>query len=231
MRSTPELFELIALNWAITGTGYRAPGTEEWYGVPLLLIALNPTPTLDQMTRLIMWNLVTLDGFFEGAKKWDLDWHEYAWGDELQQFSLEQEKTADALLFGRVTYEGMAAYWKTAKGETAEFMNRVPKVVFSRTLAKGDWNNTRVVGKDAVGEVAKMKKASGRNIFVFGSSDLSKTLMDHNLFDEYRLCIVPVVLGAGTPLFKKTADRKRMKLRESRPLKSGGVILFYEPQK
>jgi dihydrofolate reductase len=183
------------------------------------------------MTRLIMWNLVTLEGFFEGAKKWDLAFHEYAWGDDLQQFSLEQGKTADALLYGRVTYEGMAAYWKAAKGETAEWINRVPKVVFSRTLAKADWNNTRVVGKDAVGEVAKMKKASGRNIFVFGSADLSKTLMEHDLFDEYRLCVVPVVLGEGTPLFKKLADRKRMKLRESRTLKSGGVILFYEPQK
>ena len=183
------------------------------------------------MTRLIMWNLVTLDGFFDGAKKWDLDWHEYAWGDELAQFTLEQEKTADVLLFGRVTYEGMAAYWKTSKGETADFMNRVPKVVFSRTLAKADSNNSRVVGKDAAGEVAKMKKASGQNIFVFGSADLSKTLMEHDLFDEYRLCLVPVVLGDGTPLFKKIANRKRMKLRESRPMKSGGVILFYEPQK
>lgn len=178
-----------------------------------------------------MWNLVTLEGFFEGAKKWDLDWHEYVWGDELAQLSLEQGRTADALLFGRVTYEGMATYWRTAKGETAEFMNRVPKVVFSRTLAKADWNNTRLVGNDAAGEVAKMKKASGRNIYVFGSADLSKTLMEHDLFDEYRLCVVPVVLGEGTPLFKKIADQKRMKLRESRTLKSGGVILFCEPQK
>lgn len=178
-----------------------------------------------------MWNLVTLDGFFEGAKKWDLDWHEYVWGDELQQFSQEQGKTADALLFGRVTYEGMAAYWQTAKGETAEFMNSAPKVVFSRSLAKADWNNTRLVRSDAAGEVAKMKKAEGGNLFVFGSADLSKTLMENDLFDEYRLCIVPVVLGEGTPLFKRIADRKRMKLRESRTLKSGGVILFCEPEK
>jgi dihydrofolate reductase len=178
-----------------------------------------------------MWNLVTLEGFFEGAKKWDLDFHQYVWGDELEQFTLEQEKTADALLFGRVTYEGMAAYWRTAKGKTADFMNRVPKVVFSRTLAKADWNNTRVVSNDAAAEVAKMKKGSEGNLFVFGSADLSKTLMEHDLFDEYRLCIVPVVLGEGTPLFKKIGDRKPMKLRESRTLKSGGVILFCEPQR
>lgn len=176
-----------------------------------------------------MWNLMTLDGFFEGAKKWDLDWGDYVWGPELEQFSLEQGKTADALLFGRVTYEGMAAHWSTAKGAIAEFMNSVPKVVFSRTLARADWNNTRLVRDDPAAEVAKLKNASGRNLFVFGSADLSATLMRHDLFDEYRVCVVPVVLGAGTPLFKPSAERKRMKLRETRPLKSGGVILFCEP--
>jgi dihydrofolate reductase len=181
--------------------------------------------------RLIMWNLVTLEGFFEGAKKWDLDWHDYVWGDELQQFGLDQAKTADAVLYGRVTYEGMAAYWSTAKGATAEFMNSVPKVVFSKTLAKADWNNTRLVRDDAAAEVAKLKNAAGRNLFVFGSADLSATLMRHDLFDEYRLCVVPVVLGAGTPLFKPRPERKRMKLRETRTLKSGGVILFYKPER
>jgi dihydrofolate reductase len=181
--------------------------------------------------RLIMWNLVTLEGFFEGAKKWDLDWHEYVWGDELEQLSLEQGKSADALLFGRVTYEGMASYWSTATGAVADFMNSVPKVVFSRTLAKADWNNTRVVRDDAVGEVAKLKSALGKNLYVFGSADLSATLTQHDLFDEYRLCVVPVLLGAGTPLFKPGGERKRMKLRETRPLKSGGVILFCEPDR
>ena len=92
------------------------------------------------MRNLIMWNLVTLDGYFEGAKSWDLDWHNYAWGEELERFSIEQLKTIDALLFGRVTYEGMASYWTTAKGEVAESadaMNRIPKIVFSKTLARG----------------------------------------------------------------------------------------------
>jgi dihydrofolate reductase len=178
-----------------------------------------------------MWNLVTLEGFFEGPKKWDLDFHEYVWGDELEQLSLEQGKTADALLFGRVTYEGMAAYWSTAKGAIADFMNSVPKVVFSRTLAKADWNNTRLVRENAEGEVAKLKTSSKQNLYVFGSAELSATLMQHDLFDEYRLCVVPVVLGAGTPLFKSDGQRKRMKLRETRALKSGGVILFCEPQR
>lgn len=181
--------------------------------------------------RLTMWNMVTLDGCFEGARKWDLDFHEYVWGEELQQFSLEQLETADALLFGRVTYEGMAAHWTTATGPIAEFMNAVPKVVFSRTLTTADWTNTTLIRDDAVGEVTKLKDAGDRNLYVFGSADLSSTLMRHGLFDEFRLCVVPVVLGTGTPLFKPGTNRTRMTLRESRPLKTGGVVLFLEPQR
>jgi len=86
------------------------------------------------MRRLIMWNLVTLDGFFEGPFSWEIDWHDYVWGEELEQFSIEQSKSADMLLFGRVTYQGMAAYWASEKGEIADFMNNIPKIAFSRTL-------------------------------------------------------------------------------------------------
>lgn len=181
--------------------------------------------------RLIMWNLVTLEGFFEGSKKWDLDWHEYVWGDELEQMSIELGKTADALLFGRVTYDGMAAYWPKEKGPVADFMNSVPKVVFSRTLPKAHWNNTRIVRQNAEAEVAKLKSEAGQNLYVFGSADLSATLIRHDLFDEYRLCVVPVLLGAGTPLFKESSGRKRMNLRETRNLKSGGLILYCEPNR
>ena len=185
------------------------------------------------MTRkLIMWNLVSLDGFFEGPKKWDLDFHNYVWGDELERLSIEQLRSADALVFGRVTYEGMAAYWPDVSSETAEtaaLMNSVQKIVFSRSLAKADWKNTRIVNGDAAQEMAKLKKASGQNLYVFGSADLSATFMQHDLIDEYRLCIVPVVLGAGTPLFKPSVAGKRLELKGSRQLASGGVIVEYGP--
>src|SRR5271169_5090342 len=97
-------------------------------------------PTADGpiMSRLIMWNLMTVDGCFEGAKSWDLAFHQAVWGPELEAFSIEQLRTADRLLFGRVTYEGMAAYWRTAQGEVADFMNRLPKVVFSTSLTRMD---------------------------------------------------------------------------------------------
>jgi dihydrofolate reductase len=181
------------------------------------------------MSRLIMWNLMTLDGFFDGAEKWALDWHQYAWGEELERMSIEQLSVADMLLFGRVTYEGMAAYWKTAQGEVAGYMNSLPKAVFSRTLERVDWQNTTLLKGDVKKEVEDLKRKGEKNIFVFGSGDLSATLLEQGLFDEYRICLVPVALGTGKQLFGRMLRRQRMKLLESRALASGSVLLRYEP--
>ena len=183
------------------------------------------------MRKLIMWNMVTLDGFFEGRKPWEIDWHELAWGEELEQMSIEQTGSADLLLFGRRTYEGMAQYWPTATEQVADIMNSISKVVFSGTLDKADWNNTRLVKSKAEEEVARLKQQPGQDMLIFGSADLSASLMRHGLIDEFRLGVVPVVLGGGNPLFKPAPDRLPMKLLEARPLKSGGVILRYEPSK
>jgi dihydrofolate reductase len=181
------------------------------------------------MRKLIVWNLVTLDGFFEGSKSWDLDFHNTVWGEELERISIEQSKTIGALLFGRITYEGMASYWSKEKGEVAEFMNRVPKIVFSRSLAKAGWNNTRLVRKDAALEVARLKQEPGLDLFIFGSANLISSLLPAGLIDEIRLGLVPVTLGAGNPLFKADQRRLDWKLLETRPLKSGCVILRYQP--
>jgi len=181
------------------------------------------------MRKVIMWNMVTIDGFFEGPKSWEIDWHEDVWGEELEQFSLEQSKSIGMLLFGRVTYQGMAAYWQSATGEIAKFMNNVPKVVFSKTLEKAEWNNTRLVKENPEEEVANLKRQPGEDIFIFGSANFSSTLMRHGLIDEYRLGFNPIVLGGGNPLFKTSPNRMRMKLLEARTLNSGVVILRYEP--
>ncbi len=181
------------------------------------------------MRKVIMWNMVTLDGFFEGPKSWDIDWHEYVWGEELEQFAIEQSKSIGMLLFGRVTYEGMAAYWTRATGEIADFMNSVPKVVFSRTLERPDWSNTRLVRGNAEEEVARLKHQPGQDLFIFGSANLSSTLMRRGLIDEYHLGLNPLMLGGGNPLFKPSPDRMRLKLLEAKPLKSGCVLLRYEP--
>ena len=181
------------------------------------------------MSKLIMWNLMTLDGYFDGAENWALDWHQYAWGEELERMSIEQLRVADMLLFGRVTYEGMAAYWKTAQGEVAGCMNSLPKAVFSRTLERADWHNTKLLKGDVKKEVEELKRKGEKDIYVFGSGGLCTTLLEQGLFDEYRLCLVPVVLGSGKPLFGRALSRLRMKLLEARPLASGSVLLRYEP--
>lgn len=183
------------------------------------------------MRRLIMWNMVTLDGFFEGPNPWEIDWHNDVWGDELERLSLEQLRGADTLLFGRKTYEGMASYWRTAEGaegEVAELMNRIPKVVFSRTLEQADWNNTRLVREQAEETVRSLTQEPGKDMYIFGSANLSATLMQAGLIDELRLGMNPLALGAGNPLFKPEVGKVQLKLLDALPYKSGVVILRYE---
>lgn len=182
------------------------------------------------MRKLIMWNVMTLDGYFEGEKSWDLSFHELIWGKEMEQFGIEQLQSADMLVFGKTTYEGMAAYWQTAKdeGETTEYMNNIAKIVCSSTLPKADWNNSTIV-RDATTEIPKLKERGEKNMFVFGSGKLSETLMKERLFDEYRLLIAPVFLGKGKKLFPQGLPYQKLTLLESRPLATGGIILRYAP--
>jgi dihydrofolate reductase len=179
------------------------------------------------MRAVIAWNMVSLDGFFQGPNK-ELDW--FRFDDELENYILDSQKSAGTLLFGRVTYEMMADYWPSAEGQIAQFMNSVPKVVFSKTLQKTEWNNTRLVKENAPEEVSKLKQQPGGDIFVFGSANFLSTLMQHGLVDEYRFGINPVVLGGGTPLFKGSPDRLNLKLLSARTLKSGLVILHCKPE-
>ena len=181
------------------------------------------------MGKLIMWNLMTLDGKFEGAQPWDLAFHEYAWGDELERFIHEQPREAEALVFGRRTYEGMAAYWATARGETADFMNTVPKYVFSRTLERAEWTNSTLVKEDAVEAVPRLKEQAAKSVFVFGSADLSAALIRAGLFDEYRIGLVPLTLVEGSPLFKPGSEPVRLRMVETRPLGERCVLLRCQP--
>jgi dihydrofolate reductase len=180
------------------------------------------------MRKVIVWNMVTLDGCFEGPKSWEIDWLEYVWGEELARFSLDQAREVGALLFGRVTFEGMESYWSTATGEIADFMNRVPKVVFSNTLEEAKWNNTRLVRGPAEEEVVRLKQEPGKDLFIFGSAKLTDSLTRRGLIDEYRIGLNPLVLGGGTPMFKPSDERMRLKLLEARPLRCGVVLLRYK---
>jgi dihydrofolate reductase len=177
-----------------------------------------------------MWNVITLDGYFEGEKNWDLSFHELVWGKELEDLSLTQLKSADMLVFGRTTYKGMADYWTKAEEEIeiAKLMNEIQKVVCSSTLKTADWNNTIIV-KNAAAEISKLKLQGNGDMYVFGSANLSGSFMKANLFDEFRLCIAPVFLGKGRLLFPQGIPQNKLKLLEARPLAKGGIILRYAP--
>lgn len=179
------------------------------------------------MRRLVAWNVMTLDGYCEGKSPWDLGFMEMVWGEELEAFSLAQGNEIGTLLFGRRTYEGMESHWTTATGAIADMMNALEKAVATRTLDKATWNNTRLLKGDALAAVKGLKAEDGKDIYVFGSADLLASLLSAGLVDEYRLCLAPLVLGGGNPLFKPQDRQIRMRLENTRPLKTGGVILTY----
>jgi dihydrofolate reductase len=174
-----------------------------------------------------MWNIITLDGYFEGKQNWDLPFHELVWGPELEKLSLEQLYSADYLVFGRVTYEGMADYWKKEEGEIAGLMNSIPKLVFSNTLKSADWNNSTLIKGNAATEIKKFKEQGNRDMYVFGSANLSAAFINDNLFDEYRIGIAPVILGSGRPLFSQGITTLKLSIVSTQQLTNGGVVLKF----
>ncbi|MDW5315281.1 dihydrofolate reductase family protein [Rhizobium sp. PL01] len=181
------------------------------------------------MAKLCIWNLVTLDGYFEGAEKWNLEFHGRAWGPELDALSKTFGTTTEMLVFGRITYEGMKAYWTTADEDSVvkDFMNGLPKLVASRTITESDWNNTTVTA-EIVEDLRRLKQTATKPIRVFGSAELCDTLLKAGLVDEIMLCIVPVLLGKGTPFFKPGRDKTALKLATTSTTAAGATILTYE---
>jgi len=183
-----------------------------------------------KMKRLFSFNMITLDGFFEGPSKWDLNWHNV--DNEFNEFAVDQLNEIDTLLFGRVTYEGMAGYWPTPAATAndpvvAGLMNRIPKIVVSRTLEKAEWDNTRLIKDHIEEEIAKLKQQSGRDLAIFGSANLMSTLMKMDLIDEHRVMLNPIILGNGIPLFK-TKDKVALQLLRTRIFGNGNVLLCYQ---
>jgi dihydrofolate reductase len=179
------------------------------------------------MKKLIMWNVITLDGYFQGVEPWDLNFHSSVYGEELERFSIEQLDSAEAVIYGSVTYAGMASYWKNEKGEVADRVNSMKKYVCSQSLTSGDLNNTEIL-KDAVADITKLKQEGEGNLFVFGSGKLSNSLIKAGLFDEYRLCIAPVLLGDGRQLFESGLPAEKLSLLDSSTLTTGGVMVKYQ---
>ncbi len=183
------------------------------------------------MRRLLEFNMVSLDGYFEGPNH-DISWHNV--DDEFNEYAVSMLDSMDLLLFGRVTYELMAGYWPNAEALrddpiVAGRMNNLPKVVFSRTLEKAAWNNTKLVKDDIGGFIKQMKQQPGKDMVILGSGSIVSECSRNGLIDEHRIMVNPVVLGAGTPLFRGVPEKLNLKLMKARIFKSGNVLFQYEP--
>ncbi len=148
---------------------------------------------------------------------------------QVGKLALDEALGAEAFLLGRRSYEWFAAKWPSRSGALANRLNSMPKYVVSSTLEDPDWNNSMVLNGDVVSEIAKLKQEKAGDIVVPGSFQLLRTLIEHDLFDELRLKIFPVVLGAGERLFNETNDKKPMRLVETQALDDGIAYLTYEP--
>jgi dihydrofolate reductase len=183
------------------------------------------------MRKLSVFNLVTLDGYISGEKG-DISWHRV--DPEFQEYAEKNSNSGNTLLFGRVTYELMAGYWPSAEAlktdpVIAQGMNSSPKIVFSRTLKKADWNNTRVVKDDMLGEVRKLKQQPGKDLTILGSGSIVAQLAGAGLIDEYQILLNPVILGNGKTMFEGLEGKPVLKLTKTRTFSNGNVLLCYEP--
>ena len=186
------------------------------------------------MGRIVVTEFVSLDGVMEdpgGGEdfKYGGLTFEIERGDEGDKFKLDETFGSEALLLGRVTYEGFAEAWPSRDGEFADKFNSMPKYVVSSTLDDPDWNNTKVLKGEIAEEVAKLKQEHDGDIVVHGSARLAQTLIEHDLVDELRLMVYPVVLGSGKRLFGDTSDGKPLRLVDSKVVGDGVAILIYEP--
>jgi dihydrofolate reductase len=186
------------------------------------------------MGRLVVTEFVSVDGVFEdpgGAEGYEHGgWtFEYDRGDDGNKFKLDEVMEAEAQLLGRVTYEGFADAWPKRDGEFADKFNTMPKYVVSSTLGEPGWNNSTVLEGDVAEEVSKLRQKQDGDIVVHGSATLVQTLIEHDLVDELRLMVFPVVLGTGKRLFGDTSDKKRLRLTDSKTVGDGVSILVYEP--
>jgi dihydrofolate reductase len=183
------------------------------------------------LATIAVTEFISLDGVVEDPGGSE-DYKYGGWTFEIDRgdgmtFKLEETMASDALLLGRVTYEGFAEAWPSRDGEFADKFNSMPKYVVSSTLEKADWNNSTVLGGDVVDAVSKLKAGTDGEIVVHGSVQLAQTLLEHDLVDELRLMLFPVVLGQGKRLFGETSDKKTLQLAESRNVGDGVLILIY----
>ncbi|GIK43731.1 MAG: hypothetical protein BroJett011_75640 [Chloroflexota bacterium] len=189
------------------------------------------------MRKVVLFMHISLDGFAAGPNG-ELDWISY--DEELEKYAEEVVRTVGAPLYGRVTYQMMESYWPTVltnptatrhEIEHARWVENIPKIVFSRTLEKVEWNNTTLIKDNIAAEITKLKQQPGKDLVIFGSPGLAHTFIQLDLIDEYRLTVNPVILGSGMPVFKDLKDRGELKLLNTKTFGSGVIALHYETKR
>ena len=187
------------------------------------------------MGRIVVTEYISIDGVIEAPGGGE-DFKHGGWvfetdrGEEGGKFKLDETMNAEALLLGRVTYEGFAAVWPTRSDEFADKFNTMPKYVVSSTLKEAGWTNSTILKGDVVDEVSKLRQRLEGNIVVHGSPQLARALIEHDLVDELRLMVYPVILGTGKRLFAGPGDKKRLRLIDTKMVGDGIAILIYEPR-
>ena len=187
------------------------------------------------MGRIVVTEFVSVDGVMEAPGPDGSGFKHEGWtfnistGEEGNKFKLDETMASEAQLLGRVTYQGFASAWPSVKGEFGDKFNNMPKYVVSSTLEKAEWNNSTVLKGDLVEEVSKLRDELDGDIVVHGSAQLTQALLEHDLVDELRLMVFPVVLGSGKRLFGETSDKKPLRLVDSRTVGDGVAILIYQP--
>lgn len=185
------------------------------------------------MRKIVVFNMVTVDGYFAGPNG-DVSWHNV--DNEFNEFAIEQTKSFDALIFGRVTYELMASYWPTPAAikddpTIANIMNSISKIVFSKSIGgvkeTDVWKNVKSYKEINPDEIRKLKNQEGNDIAIFGSGQIVKQFANLGLIDEYRLMVNPVILGKGKALFQDV-NKTNLKLKKTRTFGNGNVLLTYE---
>jgi dihydrofolate reductase len=185
------------------------------------------------MRKLSAFEFTSLNGFYKGQGN-DISWHRH--GGEESNYSEEMLEAGNTLLFGRVTYEMMVDYWTSPMAAeqypvVADGMNKADKIVFSKTLDKVGWNNTRLVKENIVEEMRRMKEMPGKNMNILGSGTIATLFAEAGLLDEIQIMVDPILIGNGTPLFRTVKKNIALQLMATRTFKSGAVILTYKPLK
>jgi dihydrofolate reductase len=189
------------------------------------------------MSKMFLFMMVSVDGYFEGVDH-DLSWHNV--DAEFNEYAMQQTKSVGTLLFGHRTYDLMASYWPTEATRKddpiiAELMNNTPKIVFSKTMTKlpeiPEWHNAKVMNEITVEAIQNLKKNSQKDLAIYGSNNLSVSMLHLGLLDELRIMVNPVALGKGTALFASLTSKQTLKLTNTKTFNSGNVLLYYNIEK